>query len=503
MNTSDITPRESFADFLIAFNKTLKSVFYDRDNIEIFIQKRGFPALVLREIMAKKPLAVAIPTEYGGRGARVKECLGILDAASYESLPLCLTLGINIALFLQPVAKYAKEPVKGNIFNRFLTQQNMGGLMITEPDFGSDALNMQTSNVKKGSMYHIQGTKHWQGLTGMADYWLMTSRHKLKDGKLGRDIDFFICDEQQPDQAIVVEEYYNNIGLYPIPYGKNIVDIHIPEQFKLKPETTGLKIMMDLLHRSRFQFPGMGMGFIRRMLDEAIMQTNTRIVGGKPLIALDQVQHQISAIQSAFTICSAMCARSAEYSGIENNLAQDAVEANSMKAYITDLMQESAQTYAQLCGANGYKAENVGGRGIMDSRPFRIFEGSNEMLYTQISEVILKMMGRQKIRNFIEFLKTYELTRQVTDYFNSMLNFSLDLKMPQRKMVDLGKIISRVVAANHVAGISQKGFREDLIKDSLESIKQEVSMLVSSFKFQSKVSPIEEYKDNSNWLEFC
>ena len=45
----------------------------------------------------------------------------------------------------------------------------MGGLMITEPDFGSDALNMQTSNVKEGSNYHIKGTKHWQGLTGMAD----------------------------------------------------------------------------------------------------------------------------------------------------------------------------------------------------------------------------------------------------------------------------------------------------------------------------------------------
>ena len=109
--------------------------------------------------MAKKPLAVAIPKEYGGRGVDVKECLGILDAASYESLPLSLTLGINIALFLEPVAKYGNSEVKDGIFNRFLTQQNMGGLMITEPDFGSDALNMQTSNVKDGNKLQHQRHK--------------------------------------------------------------------------------------------------------------------------------------------------------------------------------------------------------------------------------------------------------------------------------------------------------------------------------------------------------
>ena len=247
----------------------------------------------------------------------------------------------------------------------------------------------------------------------------------------------------------------------------------------------------------------MGIGFIRRMLDEAIKQTNSRIVGGKPLMELDQVKHQISKIQSAFTICSALCSRSATHSGIENNLAAEAVEANSMKAYTTDLMQESAQTLTQLCGANGYKAENIGSRGIMDSRPFQIFEGSNDMLYTQISEMVLKMMGRQKIMNLSEFLKNYNLTQNAADHFTSILNFKIDVNLPQRKLVDLGKIISRVIAANHVVDVGTKGFRSDLISDSLETIKHEISMLVSSYKFKINVTPIEEYQDNSFWLDYC
>lgn len=141
------------------------------------------------------------------------------------------------------------------------------------------------------------------------------------------------------------------------------------------------------------------MDLVRRMLDESIKHCSTRIVGGKPLISLDQIRYQIDRIQSAFTICSAMCTRNSVISGIENNLASAAIETNSMKAYITDLIQEAAQTLTQLSGANS--------------------------------------------------------------------------------------------------------FRSDLISDSMETIKHEISMIVSSYKFQTSVSPTEEYKDQSSWLAFC
>ena len=110
---------------------------------------------------------------------------------------------------------------------------------------------------------------------------------------------------------------------------------------------------------------------------------------------------------------------------------------------------------------------------------------------------------RQKIMNLSEFLKNYNLTQNAADHFSSILNFKIDVNLPQRKLVDLGKSLSRVIAANHVIDVGTKGFRSDLISDSLETIKHEISMLVSSYKFQTDVTPIEEYKDDSNWLAFC
>lgn len=502
MLITDIVNQISFKEYLDTLKKTLHHAFHEIDNIDLFSQKRGFPALVLRNIMETNPLSVAIPTQYGGRGTKVNECLAVLDAAAYESLPLSLTFGINIGLFLEPVAKYAQEIVKGEIFKRFLSKQNMGGLMITEPDYGSDALNMQTSNTKHGNTYHIKGTKHWQGLTGMADYWILTTREKNQDGSLGRDLDFFISDNQQPEQRVIVDEYYNNIGLYAIPYGINNIDIKVPQQYKLQPESSGLKLMMDLLHRSRMQFPGMAVGFIRRMLDESIKHCTNRIVNGKPLFALDQVKLQIAKIQSHFTVCSAMCARSSDISGIDNNLASAGIEANSIKTYVSDAMQDSAQTFTQLSGANGYKMESLGSRSIIDSRPFQIFEGSNEMLYTQISEMLINLMARKKTMNLSNFLKIYELTDKAADYFKSLLDFTIDRNLSQRKIVDLGKIISKVVSTNHVVDLGLKGFRTDLIADSIEMLKNEVSTLVSSFKNHTKVNPTEDYSAGASWLAF-
>jgi len=166
-------------------------------------------------------------------------------------------------------------------------------------------------------------------------------------------------------------------------------------------------------------------------------------------------------------------------------------------------MQDSAQTLTQLCGAKGYAAEHQGARGIIDSRPFQIFEGSNEMLYTQISEMILKLMGRKKTPNLAEFFKDYNLTQHAIGHFKSLLNFEVESGISQRKNVDLGKIISRVISANHVVNLGAKGFRPDLIRDSIDGIKHEIATLLCSFNKHSGVDPIVDYKDNSFWLSFA
>ena len=498
-----VVNQNSFDSFINNFKSTLDTVFNKENDMNQLGIHRGLPKEVLEKIMSTNPMSLCIPKQYGGRGGNVQENLTLLSAASYESLALSLTIGINSALFLQPVAKYGQEVVKPPVFNRFINKQNMGGLMITEPDYGSDALNMQTSYVEEADYYHIRGTKHWAGLTGQADFWVLTARKQTLNGNLQRDVDLFVCDNSAPHQKIVVDEYFENLGLYQIPYGRNILNVQIPKFQRLIPKTTGVQMLLDLLHRSRMQFPGIGLGFIKRMLDEAISHCQNRFVGGKTLFHYDQVQQQLAGLQANYTICSALCTKSSELADIQNDLMPFGFEANIIKTVSSDLMQKSAQTLMQLVGAIGYKLNHIAGRAIVDSRPFQIFEGANDILYAQISESLIKFMKAVKEINVWEFLKDYPHTLRVAEFLKDLLNFNIDMQMTQRKLVELGRALSRIVSMDLVIKMGENGFRKDLIDGAVSILHQEIAHLMNTFSIKQNTMVVENYEEDSAWSDLA
>ena len=498
---SQIIEHVDFKSYITDFSKHLRELFRNEYDFNKISLNRDLPADFKAKIMAKNPLAVAIPELHGGRGVQVKECLGVLSAASYESLSLSLMFGINIALFLEPLAKYGHYPVQERIFKKFLEEHAMGGLMITEKLYGSDALNMKTCYQEVESGYKIKGEKHWQGLSGAADFWLVTARKANENGDLTRDIDFFVTDNSNPEQHIPMVERYNNLGLYAIPYGINQIDVTVPEEQKLQPESTGLKLMLDMLHRSRLQFPGMGLGFIKRLLDESLEHCQNRIVGGAALSNLDAVKYQLSRIQAAYTICSGMCAYSTANSGIDKDLASAAVEANTLKALITDLMQESAQIALQLAGANGYRLDHIAGRAVVDSRPFQIFEGSNEMLYGQIADSILKQMRKAKESSLFKFLGNHPNASESIHYFAPLLDFNIDASVSQRNAVTLGRIIARVISFQFV--LNMNGYNTQLVDSTRQHMGTDIAMLVGQYLSNNTANPLFEYHENSDWTNFA
>jgi alkylation response protein AidB-like acyl-CoA dehydrogenase len=487
-----------FVSFIETYKSKLTELFTERNNEGRMAAQRGMPPYVLQQILECNPLSTFIPEEYGGRGAKTHETLSMLEVSSYQSLPLSLMMGINGALFLQPLANYANEDVKKEIFRKFLKNNKMGGLMITEPDFGSEALKMQTAFKKSGEQYSISGLKHWAGLTGWADYWLITAREKDEKGDLGRDIGFFIHDTG--NGGIEVEEVFQNLGLYMLPYGRNRIEIQVPESHRLQPKTTGVTMMLDLLHRSRLQFPGMATGYLKRMLDEGVQHCKTRYVGGSSLFNYDQVKERLAHLQSYFTVSSAMSYFTSSNIPLEKDTSRFDLTANSIKSVITDYMQAAAQNLLQLVGAKGYKLDHIAGRSLTDSRPFQIFEGSNDILYQQISESVLKLMRKTSSTNLYDFLNGYTHTEKAAGYFKDVLNFNVDYKMAQRKMVELGQAVGRLVSMNMTIDLGLKGFNQEMVSNSLAVLQKEIRTILSSYSFDKNADVLHDHEENSSWL---
>ncbi len=226
-----------------------------------------------------------------------------------------------------------------------------------------------------------------------------------------------------------------------------------------------------------------------------------RQVGGKSLFSYDQVQQRISHLQSAYTICSAMCLNSSRKADLENNLSTHGLEANCVKTYVTDLMQSSAQSLLQLVGAKGYRLDHIAGRAIVDSRPFQIFEGSNDILYIQIAETIQKQMSRARQNNLCHFLSTHELTAKAVAILKDILNFELKEQLSQRKLTELGRIVSRVTAMDLVIGLADSGFPPDLISNAINNLRQEISLLVNGYRQTNETTYIDGYHTEKSWLD--
>jgi alkylation response protein AidB-like acyl-CoA dehydrogenase len=494
----NIADHNGFVSFIETYKRKLSELFTERNNEDSMASQRGLPPYVLQQILECNPLSTFIPLEYGGRGAKTHETLTMLETSSYQSLPLSLMMGINGALFLQPLANYGNEDVKKEIFGNFLEKNKMGGLMITEPDFGSEALKMQTGFIKSGGQYSVSGLKHWAGLTGWADYWLITAREKDEKGDLGRDIGFFIHDTS--NGGIEVEEVFQNLGLYMLPYGRNRIEIQVPESHRLQPKTTGVTMMLDLLHRSRHQFPGMATGFLRRMLDEGVQHCKTRHIGGSSLFNYDQVKERLAHLQSYFTVSSAMSYFTSSNIPLEKDTSRFDLTANSIKSVVTDYMQSAAQNLLQLVGAKGYKLDHIAGRSLTDSRPFQIFEGSNDILYQQITESVLKMMRKMPSANLYDFLKGYSHTEKAADYFKDILSFRVDYSIAQRKMVELGQAIGRMVSMNMTIDLGQNGFNQEMVSNSLTVLQKEIRMILSGYNFNNNAEVVYDPEGESNWL---
>lgn len=496
------TQKDEVRAYLTHLDQTAKRVFDGRVDADVMGSDRGMPPFVLRDIMAARPLAAFLPNRFGGYGDSPLAIQGMLDVMSYQSMSLGLMMGINGALFIQPVAKYADEQVAERVLSRMAEGRAMGGLMITEPEFGTDALSMQTAWQREGDDYTIRGTKHWAGLTGWADYWLVMARQKNESGGLSQGIDLFICDQDQPDQRIEVITRYPNLGLFMLPYGKNKVDVRVPEDHRLNGGRGGVRMMLDMLHRSRMQFSGMSIGFLRRMADEAVRHVRSRVVSGARLDEYDQVQARVARIQGRLALVNALSLYAAEHASATADLSREAVAANSTKALCSDYMHLASQSLLQLVGAKGYATDHIAGRSVVDARPFQIFEGSNDVLYTQIGSKVLETMRKHKsgdlgARLRADYSEGVDIAR-----LGSELDVTLGDRPAQRRIVDLGVIVSRLHALNALAELARRGFPPEHVAAAAGTAAEEIRHRLDALRHDTSLRTAEEGLGVASWLSY-
>src|SRR5512138_2559413 len=118
-------------------------------------------------------LGFCIPEQYGGLGMDYISLGLASEEMEYGDTSARVILSVHIGLFSLPVLVWANEEQKQKYLVPAAKGQKIATFGLTEPAAGSDVVGIQTTAVKKGNSYVLNGEKMWISLADLADYFLI------------------------------------------------------------------------------------------------------------------------------------------------------------------------------------------------------------------------------------------------------------------------------------------------------------------------------------------
>lgn len=192
-----------------------------------------------------------VAKEYGGHGHE-----GLQQIASAEvrraGVPYFINwigLGMTAPTLLQHGTEEQKTRFLPTIFNA----EEIWCQGFSEPGAGSDLVSLQTSAVRDGDNWIINGSKVWTSLGALASWMLLLARNDKADKYNG--ITYFLCDMDQP--GVTVKPIHKMTG----EAGFNEVfleDVVVPDHLRVDDIGAGWKVAMSTLTSERGAAAGVG-----------------------------------------------------------------------------------------------------------------------------------------------------------------------------------------------------------------------------------------------------
>jgi len=335
--------------------------------------ERGF----LKGMADLQLLGICIPEEWGGAGMDYVS-LGIAsEELEYVDTHLRVIMSVHVGLNSMTLWCWGTDDQK----KRYLVPQAKGEKIatygLTEPNAGSDAVGIQTTAVKKGDRYVLNGEKTWISLADVADHFLVigwTDQEKKKQ----RD--------HSGLSAFIVERTFKGFSSYTMKEkwgilagntgGFHLEDVEVPEANRVGAEGEGFKVAMFALENGRFTVAAGATGLIRACLDASVKYARERKTFGVPIGDHQLVKEMIAQMVSDYDAARLLWLRAGwmKNQGLRNNR-----ETSLAKWFATVASERSAGDCVQIHGGNGFSDEYPAGRFYRNCKAAVIYEGTREI----------------------------------------------------------------------------------------------------------------------------
>ncbi|WP_028659355.1 acyl-CoA dehydrogenase family protein [Nocardioides insulae] len=405
----------SFLDELDTFiAKEIKPL--EEENIQYFDHRRewartdwennGIPQRAWEELLGEMRRRAdaagiyryALPEHLGGRGASNLEMAVVREHLAAKGLGLHNDLQNEASIvgnqpFVHIVDKFGTPAQKEEFLEGMITGKRRVAFGLTEPEHGSDATWMDTTAVRDGDAWVINGRKRFNTGVHHASHDTVFARTSGKDGD-ARGITAFMVPMDTPGVEIVHYDWTFNM-----PSDHAIVDfkdVRVPDEVILGGEGNGLSIAQHFVHENRIRQAASSLGAAQHCIDKAVERATTRKTFGEPLAKKQAIQWPLVELHTEAQMVRLLVRYAA--SGLDR--ADDPTEVSeyiSMANYRANrLVCNAADQAIQTFGGEGYTRNQPFEHIYRHHRRYRITEGSDEIQIRKVAGHLFGFMGRRK-----------------------------------------------------------------------------------------------------------
>jgi alkylation response protein AidB-like acyl-CoA dehydrogenase len=346
-------------------------------------ERQEFPLHVFKEMGKLGLMGVLVPEAYGGSGMGYYEYNVIIQ----EIAKVCGSIGLSLAahnsLCTGHIMSFGNELQKQKYLPHLATGEYIGAWGLTEPNTGSDAGNMQTTAVKDGNDWIINGTKSW-----------------ITHGRSG-DVAVVICRTGEPrtsgnSTAFIVErgtagfsggKKENKLGMRASETAEMIFDnCRISDAQRLGEVGDGFRQAMKILDGGRISIAALSAGIAKGAYEAAAQYAKERHQFDQPIANFQGISFKLADMATEIMAADLLIQQSCDLKQRGEKLTKQSAMA---KYYASEVAVKVATDAVQIFGGYGYTKDFPVEKYYRDAKLCTIGEGTSEIQKMVIAREVL------------------------------------------------------------------------------------------------------------------
>ena len=344
-----------------------------RPNAEHWDANSEFPIEAIKIAHELGLMNLHIPEAYGGMGMGTMDEVIVQEEFAWGD-PGFATAAYSNGLTAAPIITGGTEEQKAKYLGRLTEAPRIASYAVTEPGAGSDVASIQTTAVKDGDDYILNGSKMWITGAGIADWFFVLAYTDKNAGYKGMSA--FIVDADCDGLSLGKKE--TNMGQRASDTRSiNLEDVRVPSANLVGGvEGKGWFNAMTAFDLSRPNIAAHATGISRAAFEHALQYADERETFGKKLHQHQAIQFMLADMKTKIEASRALTWKTAWES---DNGIRNTESAAHAKRFAADTAMEVTTDAVQVFGGYGYSEEYPVARLMRAAKVLQIYEGSSQV----------------------------------------------------------------------------------------------------------------------------